>query len=241
MIVEGERVDFKLMKRLLNIYGIDKQHQIIPYGTHIYALYNSMFLDTDPSDLDILTHLKEHEPDPEKKAIFDKRYSDILLVFDFEPQDPQFSKDKIVQMAEYFSESTDMGKLYINYPMIEAFYHMKSIPDADYNGYTASLDELKARKYKARVNAENRNRDYSKFAVNKTECDIVIKQNVEKAWLIVGTSKQKGGINRPIPETPEILTKQIEKLSIENAVSVLSTCAFYIVEYNPRLIADCED
>ena len=46
-------------------------------------------------------------------------------------------------MAEYFTESSDMGKLYINYPMVEAFYHMKSIPDNDFDTYTSSMEELK--------------------------------------------------------------------------------------------------
>ena len=43
----------------------------------------------------------------------------------------------------YFVESTDMGKLYLNYPMIEAFYHMSNIPDPEYNGRVATLAELR--------------------------------------------------------------------------------------------------
>lgn len=78
-----------------------------------------------------------------------------------------------------------MGKLYINYPMVESFYHMKAIPDDDYFSYTADINELKARSYKARVNSENRNHDYTKFAVNRKECNIVIKQNIEKAYMLL--------------------------------------------------------
>jgi len=99
----------------------------------------------------------------------DAYYSDILLIFDFDPHDPQFSDYKISEMINFFVESSDMGKLYLNYPMVEAFYHMKSIPDEEYNSYTVSMDELITKKYKQRVNCENRNHDYSKFAVNKAE------------------------------------------------------------------------
>ena len=143
VIVEGARIDFRLMEHLLGIYEIDKRHHIVSYSTNMYALYNSMFRDANPEDFDILTHLREHEPNPDKKAIFDERFSDILLVFDFEPQDPQFSAEKIMKMTEYFTESTDMGKLYINYPMIEAFYHMKSIPDVDYYSLFAIVTNLR--------------------------------------------------------------------------------------------------
>lgn len=67
-----------------------------------------------------------------------------------------------------------MGKLYLNYPMVEAFYHMSSIPDEQYSNRFATLEELQAGTYKMRVNRENRNHDYTKFATDRVECNIVI-------------------------------------------------------------------
>jgi len=101
-----------------------------------------MFEDNDPSDMDLLQLLKSREPDPVKRALFDEFYSDILLIFDLDPHDPGFAPEKISRMAKYFVESSDMGKLYINYPMVEAFYHMASIPDPNFDSYYATLDEL---------------------------------------------------------------------------------------------------
>lgn len=130
VLVEGEKTDYKLMDRLLRMYGIAESHEIVSYNTNIYTLYNQMFRDGDPESVDILQLLKEHESDEAKKKIFDYRYSDILLIFDLDPQDPAFTVDKILEMVSFFTESSDMGKLYLNYPMVEAFYHMKDIPDA---------------------------------------------------------------------------------------------------------------
>ena len=107
-----------------------------------------MFRDGDPSSIDLLQNLKEHEKDDKKKVLFDQYYSDKLLIFDLDPQDPQYSPEKIQEMVSYFAESSDMGKLYINYPMVEAFYHMKSIPDKDYYSYYVTMDELKNHQYK---------------------------------------------------------------------------------------------
>src|SRR5690606_34418543 len=182
VLVEGAKTDLRLMEHLFHLYGIDDKHQVVSYNTNIYTLYNKMFKDGNPADVDILQLLKENESDPQKKEIFNKRYSDILLIFDLDPHDSQFSEDKIMEMINFFVESSDMGKLYLNYPMVEAFYHMKNIPDPDYNSYTVSMDELRSKTYKQRVNSENRNRDYSKFAVNRMECNIVIQQNIDKAW-----------------------------------------------------------
>lgn len=121
--------------------------------------------------------------------------------------------------------------------MVEAFYHMKSIPDENYNFYTVSLAELVTKQYKARVNRENRDHDYSKFAVNKQECDIVIRQNIEKAFYINGnTAPVPEESTLVLPNSLDTLNVQLNTLSNEGILSVLCTCVFYIVDYNPNLI-----
>jgi hypothetical protein len=234
VLVEGEKTDYRLMNRLLQIYDISDSHEIVSYNTNIYTLYNEMFRDGDPASIDILQNLKEHERDPEKKKLFDERYSDILLIFDLDPQAPEFSAEKILEMSAFFVESSDMGKLYLNYPMVEAFYHMKDIPDMDYNSYTASLDELRQHMYKQRVNCENRNHDYTKFAVTRAECNSVIKQNLEKAWLLTDTTHSIN-VAEP-PDSGDILKAQLRNMEDWQFISVLCTCVFYIVDYNPNLL-----
>ena len=167
--------------------------------------------------------------------MFDDRYSDILLVFDLDPQDSRFSVEKITRMVSYFIESSDMGKLYLNYPMVEAFYHMNSIPDPAYFSYVASLEELQAHKYKERVVAENRNHRFSKFAVDRNECNTVIEQNIEKAWWMLNYAG-KGDTEQLLPEAAEILSAQMRELTSAHRVFVLCTCIFYIPDYNPRLL-----
>ena len=241
ILVEGAKTDFRLVKHLLDVYELDEQYEIVSYNTNIYALYNTMFKNVDPAEISLLEHLREHEPNPVKKQIFNEKYSDILLVFDFDPHDYEFSDEKILEMSGYFVESTDMGKLYLNYPMAESFYHMKSIPDYDYNSYTASIMELKDGLYKRRVNAESCNRDYRKFAVMKRECNIVIRQNVEKAWLLVGKTNEFHDNNPGVPTLKDILLKQLELLHSEKTVAVLCTSAFYIIDYNPKLVLSESD
>lgn len=227
-LVEGAKTDVRLMQKLLSIYGFDQKYEIVSYNTNIYTLYNEMFRDNDPADLDLLQVLKEHERDPRKKPLFDQSYSDILLIFDLDPQDPLFTSDKIQRMTEYFVESSDMGKLYLNYPMVEAFYHMHDIPDAHFNEYFATQEELSNGTYKQRVNQENRNRNYTKFAVTKEECNTVIQQNIEKArWLC--------NVPDGIPDEISILSAELRYWE-QQMISVLCTCVFYIPEYDPKLI-----
>ena len=115
-----------------------------------------------------------------------------------------------------------------NYPMVEAFYHMKNIPDDEFITRTVAFNQLNS--YKTIVNAENRNHDYTKFAVDKAECNIVINQNIEKGMLLAGNT----GDN--LPDSTAILNKELELLETENTVSVLCTCSYYIAKYNPAFL-----
>ena len=111
VLVEGKRPDVPLMEHLFNIYKIDIDYEIVSYKTNIYTLYKDMFEEAEPETYDILQVLKAREKEQEKKQIFDEKYTDILLIFDLEPQDSQYTKEKIIKMTEYLVESSDMGKL----------------------------------------------------------------------------------------------------------------------------------
>lgn len=230
VIVEGAKTDFNLMTRLLSVYGISETHQIVSYNTNIYTLYNQLPDSYDEYDnIDLLQILKEREKDESKRALLNERYSDILIIFDLDPQAPDFAPDKVIKMTSYFTESTNMGKLYLNYPMVESFYHMSDIPDEKYNEYIVALDDLKNKKYKQIVHNICRNGDYAKFASDKKECSIVIKQNIEKAKLMINNDEN-------MPNSIDILNKQLDLLSSKKIISVLCTCVFYIVEYNSDLV-----
>ena len=159
-----------------------------------------------------------------------------MLIFDLDPQDPKFSAEAILEMSKYFVDSIETGKLYLNYPMVEAFHHMKNIPDPDYDSYITSLDELKSKSYKKRVHDETRGKGYRKIAENRAECNKVILQNIDKSWLVTGKPKPATDVKTLIPEQTAILQGQLEKLHTEKCVFVLCTCVFYIADYDSRLI-----
>jgi hypothetical protein len=134
-------------------------------------------------------------------------------------------------MMEYFVESTDMGKLYLNYPMVEAFYHMGSIPDDAYNERMATLDELRNHTYKQIVNEKNHGCAHSQFAANRKECNIVIDQNIQKGLHIIGANH-----GDDLPDTRKILESQLTMLRNSQMLYVLCTCVYFIPEYNPKLL-----
>lgn len=241
ILVEGEKTDVALMQKLLSIYDISSKYEIVSYGTNIYVLYQEMFRDGVDGfeNIDLLQVLKSREKDPLRKKIFDDKYTDILLIFDLDPQDPQFDAKHIQLMQDFFVESSDMGKLYLNYPMVEAFYHLSAIPDKDFLERKAYTIELREKAYKARVQKESKGNDYRKFAINKEQCSTVILQHLAKALFIVTEKVVNWEIVLQALRSVElgiILDRQLYFLKNEGFVYVLSTCIFYIIDYNPRLL-----
>lgn len=152
LIVEGKHEKSKLIRLLLKSYpeiDIDLD-DIIVYGTNIYQLYDAIVdeYNVDWFDMDVdLPYIVGG------KLNFDERlhkndFMNILLIFDYERHDPYFSEDKINKLQLYFQDSTDAGKLYINYPMIESYQHLLSIPDAGYAERRVSVSLQPGYQYK---------------------------------------------------------------------------------------------
>ena len=124
LIVEGNHEKNKLLTRILSSFpelNIDKNN-IFVYETNIYMFLNKIRQeygeDWYEQDIDIpyLVGKIKNLSNRETK----KDYTNILLIFDYERHDPNFSEFGIEKMQEYFSNSEDVGKLYINYTMVES-------------------------------------------------------------------------------------------------------------------------
>ncbi len=235
MIVEGEKADLKLMNHLFSLFYEDNFY-VWAYKTNLYALYNKLEMnDVDEFDaLDIKQVLKSMEKDPSVLQKLDEKYTDIIMVFDYDPQDPCFSEEKIIKMKKIFCESTDNGKLYLNYPMVEAFKHLKKEDDDEFAERVVCLKDLQDKNYKTIVNNETFQADFMKY--DKETCISVFRNNLKKAGKIL----EKGYLC-PINEkdyfdidTELILKKQNSLLSEEEKVYVLCTCFFFFFDNKPK-------
>jgi hypothetical protein len=236
VLVEGEKADVAVMKRLFELYPeLDAKYQIVSYKTNIYVLYQDFFAGEDiQENLDLLQVLRSREPSVEAKRIFDDRYTDILLVFDLDPQDPLFTEEKVRKMQGYFRESSDMGKLYLNYPMIESFYHMPEIPDPEYQNRIVLLEELRQGTYKERVRKESRGNDYRKYITCRADSNYVITENLRKARKLLCEESCLVSEWKAV-DLKAVLDQQLNLLRYKY-LQVLCTCALYIYDYNSSLL-----
>ena len=60
-------------------------------------------------------------------------FSEVYLFFDYDFQNKNLELSEInsqlTEMLDFFSDETDNGKLYINYPMIESIRCTRKLPD----------------------------------------------------------------------------------------------------------------
>lgn len=160
LIVEGNHEKNKLFWLIFKCFpeiNIDMDDVWI-YGTNIYLLYEDIVKEYgsewaeegDDIDLPFVVSKKQH-PD---LLCYKENFTNIILVFDYERHDTNFSEQKILEMQKCFVDAADMGKLYINYPMIESYQHLKALPDHDYSERRIRISLQPGRRYKALVNEE---------------------------------------------------------------------------------------
>ena len=159
LIVEGKHEKNELFGLLFLCFPEMKisMEDIWIYGTNIYMLYDDITKEYgdewEKDDIDLPFVISK------KQGIVPRRYKEdftnIILVFDYERHDTKFAEDKIVRMQKCFMDPTDMGKLYINYPMIESYQHLCALPDKNYVERKVPVSLQPGGKYKSLVRKES--------------------------------------------------------------------------------------
>jgi hypothetical protein len=237
LLVEGSKLEMNLLNKAFQEYNLNLDYVIYPYNTNIYELYERMFEgnEADLGALDLLGILKEKDSGNE---ILNEEFSDILLIFDYEPQDNRFEAERINLMLDYFNESTDNGKLYINYPMVESFKHLKANPDHEYKELVVDYSIVSCGKYKELVGKETKYHDIKNY--DKEHFNSIIIHNIKKANYI--SKKAYDVIDLKTCyyklEPEHILREQNNLLHKSQKIYVLNTCLFFICDYNIDLLLE---
>lgn len=265
LLVEGKSAEVKLFSKILDCFpeiNVNKQ-DILVYGTNLWTLYHALekefgstwyegeidFIEFLKSSPVILEQIEGFQLHPESLSDFSRnQFRDIFLVFDYERQDPHFDASRIRNMLGFWSESTENGLLYINYPMIEAYKHLrKPLPDLGYLSKKCACselfsDETKQNKYKNIVGSESSFTDLRKYT-RELFRDFVIHNLCKASVMTKGTTDisaetaQQFWQRLSLEEILEV-QNQCSQDAVNGFVHVLATCLFFIPEYHSKLIFD---
>ena len=233
-ITEGLVDEVNFINAIYNVCYKSKKYNIYSYKTTIHTLVSKLFVNGKiDKDLDIRLTLKENETDEEKREILSKTYSDIFLVFDLDPHHDNVKFKKIKMMLENFNDSTDKGKLYINYPMLQSFKHLRKMPDNEFKDRKVMLKDIA--KYK---NISSKESDYD----NLTQYNYPILISIAIHHLKKFNYILNGEYEIPDIEGffklshSKLYGKQIKMLSKLNEIYVINTSILNIIEYQPSKI-----
>lgn len=235
LLVEGEKVEKELFQHFYKLYGL-ANIEIVAYKTHIYAFYNRLKNDY-PDDkgnidfefIDIPLFLNDYLNLSEKDLLNESDFSDIILVFDFDPHDSQYDPKELEILLDNFSDSTGKGKLYLNYPMVESYKDIKSLNDTDFKNSTVHIDDLKKR-HKRRTSNYKRIVD-SNSCISKIDD---IDKDIANSLLNIHSNKLTYLLNTISYEEENkyklLCDKQCEKLKREDLIWVLNTSILHMLD-----------
>lgn len=229
-ICEGLQDEPGFLKKLMEKSYPDVPYRIYPYKTTIHTLASKLsedYEDFDSGDYDIRLIIREMESDPEQKKLLSENFTDIIMGFDFDPHHDNPDFETVKRMLEYFTDSTDMGKLYINYPMMQSFKHFVSLPDPEYKYRISPPYD-----YKKLVGEESRFTDLSKYQYD-TFIQIAV-QNLVKVWGILHGTFRMPSYNEYLSmDLSELYQTELEMFWTTDKTHVINTLIFFLIDYNP--------
>ena len=190
LIYEGISVEDKLLKNMAENFflkNVEIEFFSFPAEGNIYMLWSK--LKEDDYETNVIDVIKEMSKETKKRLddadLHASSFSEIYLFFDYDGHNnniPQeyLGQDVLGELLRCFNNETEMGKLYISYPMVEAIKEI-SFKQAEYNRLYVPLEEIHAYKH-----SFERRMDYGKYDKYDVKMwEAACRASVRQAGLIV--------------------------------------------------------
>ena len=231
------------IERLIQVYGINAELYV--FHTNIYTLYQAMKEIGFAGDVrDVLISLPNMR-DQDLKTLRNTRFAYTYLVFDCEAQHRERNEkalpvdsvaeknmNQLLEMTDYFTNETDpsVGKLYVNYPMMESYRDCDSFFEDQYQSARICIDDIKDYK---KLTGQKKIANRAVKAFSEEEFASLLRMNVYKLY-----SMLTGVWGPPVYRDYRILSEQIkiaahekELISSRRCIDVLNTTLFFLADY----------
>jgi hypothetical protein len=230
LIVEGavDEVDFFEVASAIYFPYINVEYY--SYCTSIYELYQKLESDENYDIIRLLKVKARNENDIKSIDILSKKFTDIYLIFDLDPHHHKYNKEAISKMLDYFNDSMDNGKLYINYPMMQSYKHFSRIPCLGYDFRNLTVKVADCYHYKNYVHLNSCISDVRKFDF-KTVSEIM-KHNIFKCNYLLHNKYSCSSFEEYLRYDYNRILQIQDNLIVSNEeLYVLNTSIFLIVDY----------
>lgn len=232
-IVEGFR-DSNYVKSIVKEMGLNVE--VFPVQANIHMLYSQ--LEKEDFNLNIVDTLLELNGVNQEDKEMLKREAPFVYTYLLFDMDPHHSNrpineniSNIEKMLSYFTDETDntVGKLYINYPMIESLWDYDKDDYEEYKDRMVATENVKD--YKTIVGERGNPQNPSKYSLSlyKELCLL----NIKKAELIVNNSWSKPSYSVYLSDLSQIriLLSERELIHLDGKIRVLSSLPLFMADY----------
>jgi hypothetical protein len=235
-VTEGSKMEPRFLENIRKLYEGEfyRDYSLFRYNTNLHRFIDQCFDGDDLiEEIDTIAVLKACRTS-EDQSVLDRKFTDIFLVFDMDPHDSVFDGEKLIQLMKVFCESTDAGKLYINYPMMESLKHVANPWSCDYLDLEVGKDSI--RNYKKVVGEEGSKCLKDMGKVDRRLFDRLVWLNLLKADIILGGDGNVPDAGRYETDfdLSEICRLQTEMWMREGRVRVLNTSVFSVIDFKPQ-------
>ena len=238
IIVEGSKTEPNFFNRLSDVFGL--KFDIYCLETNIYSLYKKMKeIDFNGDIKDVLAEIH-----PNEKEMLSKKFAYTYLIFDCDAhhvgenetrtqEEIVFTNlDKLSEMVNYFVDETDpsIGKLYINYPMMESYRDCDDYFENEYASAIVSISKLSS--YKNHVAKKKLcSKHIDKYT--KEQFSLLILQNLYKLNLICVQKWNKPNYKEysSYSNSANILSEERKLATKDKFLYVINTSLFMITDY----------
>ena len=238
LIVEGENREKVFFDRYKTVKKMEDNLDVVPFRQNIKELYRlcSSYIFNGIKPNNIIDILRDSNITPEDAELLKGKFTDIYLIFDLDIQNAQTQGNiinylkEVSEVVEFFDDSTTIGQILINYPMMDSIFHIRDDEFKEYKDIVIPSDIEYSKKYKRTLTEKKLVFDSSKLA--KNDFDMLAAINMKKANYVVFQDYNQPDLYTYLYELSQanILAKQIENILKHFYMYVLNTSLFIDID-----------
>ena len=255
-VFEGKKREPELFRTMEKLFFQDRQNIVCSFGNNIYELYRQLKALDDAGDIVSLLVEKYRgcEDSPFGNSSRSSDFSEIYLVFDYDFHNTNISSEEmnsqLDEMLEMFDNETENGKLYINYPMVEAIRYTKKLPDSMFHNYTVSRQQCLNASFKKIADGFSDYKSLDFLSLNgrrqATDSEVMSRTNnwnlIKEQHVIKANYLCSGNLTRPKAKADisqkSIFSAQLQKHVLpDDSVSILSAFPLFLFDYFPYFVS----
>ncbi len=244
-VIEGTKTEPLLIQNIKNTF-FEKNDVVpimLPTCTNIYALCNRIKEDDYETDIiELVIELSKNQSvkrvdqknDIDFRTMKKSDFSEIYLFFDYDGHNNNLPNDKDVnetlsEMLDVFNNETELGKMYISYPMIESIKHFSSLTFCNQNDICIFPVSC-GTKYKYLVSKCTLIQDVRN--INLEQWQYIIKKFLISVSCLCESTDQLNIKKYKDTISPKnILNYQMKRFIIQNQVMIISAIPEFLLDY----------